>query len=208
MAHSLTQVLKFPLVTSDRRKSSIRGLLFDDQSWLIRYAYANVGTRFSSGLVAVPASSLRTPDWSRQVVETSLTFDQLSCAPRAETMRPVSRQRQLAWNRHYGWCDRVTYYDSSFPPAFPRREFREIDAKDDPHLRSSTDLMSYQVWAHSGYLGLLEDLFLEDLSWHIGSLLVKSGDWIYREKIVPSSSVVAISWGEGRVIVERVEPGC
>ncbi|MGB7171795.1 MAG: hypothetical protein WBD32_22510 [Acidobacteriaceae bacterium] len=68
--------------------------------------------------------------------------------------------------------------------------------------------MSYQVWAHSGYLGLLEDLFLEDLSWHIGSLLVKSGDWIYREKIVPSSSVVAISWGEGRVIVERVEPGC
>jgi hypothetical protein len=208
LAHSLAQVLKFPLVTSDRRKPAIRGLLFDDRSWFIRYVVANAGSRFSPCLVAVPAASLNTPDWSRQVVETSVTFDQLSGGPGAEAVRPVSRQQQLAWNRHFGWCDRETYYDNSLPPAFPRQEFCEMDGKDDPHLRSSTDLISYQVWDCGGYLGLLEDFFLDDVSWHIGSLLVKSGDWIYHEEVMPSSSVMAISWGQGRVVVERAAHAC
>ncbi len=208
MAHSLIQMLRFPVVTRDRRKPAIRGLLFDDRSWSIRYVVVNVGSWLSECLVVVPAASLRTPDWSRQIVETRLTFDQLSCAPGVETVRPVSRQQQLAWNRHFGWCDRDTHYGNAFPLGFPRQEFRDVEGKDDPHLRSSTDLISYEVWDSSRYVGVLQDFFLEDHSWHIDSLLVKAGDWVFHEEFVPSSRVVAISWGQGRVVVEGMAYAC
>ncbi|MGA7524090.1 MAG: hypothetical protein WBW84_16680 [Acidobacteriaceae bacterium] len=121
-----------------------------------------------------------------------MTLDELSCGPGAETVRPISRQQQLT-------------YDSWFPAAFPRREFCEKDGQDDPHLRSSTDLISCRVWNSSRYMGLLEDFFLEDHSWHISSLLIKMGDWVYHEKCVPSSKAVAISWGNGRVRVDTMQ---
>lgn len=203
MAHSLARLLNCPIVTRNGTKPAIRDLLFDDRSWSIRYVIANVGKRFSPRLVAVPAGYLNIPDWAGQIVETNLTFDELARGRAAETVRPVSRQRQLAWNRHFGWRERSGYSSRSIPPAFPRREFREKNSQDDPHLRSCVDLISYQVWDPSGYLGLLEDFIVDDLSWHIGYLLVRAGDWIYRENLVPSSGVAAISWGQGRVVVGR-----
>jgi hypothetical protein len=204
LANSLSQMLQFPVVTADRRKPAIRGLLFDDQSWCIRYVVANVGGSFSPRLVAVPVASLKIPHWSRQIVETNLTLDELSCGLPAETVRLVSRQRQLAWNRHFGWRERETYSDSSFPPDLPRQEFREADGTDDPHLRSTKDLISYQVWDSDECLGLLEDFFVDNQSWHIGYLLVRERNMIHHERFLPSSSVVAISWGRGRVDVACV----
>ncbi|HEY6446114.1 MAG TPA: hypothetical protein VIY53_06615 [Acidobacteriaceae bacterium] len=200
MSHSLSQMLAFPVVTADRRKAAIRSFLFDDQTWSIRYVVVDPGRHFPIRTVPIPVSALRTPDWSRGIIETDLSLEEVARSADAEEVRPVSRQRQLAWNKHFGWGNEDTYSDA-FRAAFPRQEFRDVDDKDDPHLRASTDLISYQVWDSGESLGSLEDYFVDDFAWHIGYLLVRAGGWTYQEKFVPSSSVRAISWGQGRVVV-------
>jgi len=73
---------------------------------------------------------------------------------------------------------------------------------DDPHLRGTVDISSFQIWDSRGYVGLLEDFFLGDSAWHIPYLLVRAGDWIFTEKIVSTLNVVGISWGQHRVTLD------
>ena len=200
MAHSLSQVLGFAVVTADRRKAAIRSFLFDDRSWAIRYVVVDRGRHAPVHAVTIPVSRFQSPNWSQASIETELSLQELVGGADAEAVLPVSRQRQLAWNRHFGWGNNDAYPDV-FPAAFPRQEFREAGGENDPHLRSSNDLISYQVWASGELLGSLEDFFVDESSWHIGYLLVKAGGWTYDERFVPSSSVTSISWGQGRVVV-------
>ncbi len=120
----------------------------------------------------------------------------------------MTRQRELAWNRHFGWRGQDHEFRGSAAPIFPRREFRNAGSGDDPHLRPPTDLISYQVRGVCGFPGVLEDFLLDGASWHINYPVIRAGEWIFHEKLVPSSSVTALSWREGRVIVDRTARAC
>lgn len=199
--HSLATVADLPLLTADGERRAIRTFLLDDRSWLIQYLVVDVGKWFAPRLVVLAADRVDLPDWNAKIIRAHLTADELLACPDAETVKPVSRQQQLAWNRHFGWPDDSRHWSGPSSKDSPWREF-QVTGPDDPHLRRSQDLISYQIWGTNGYLGLLEDFFLEDASWHIGYLLVRAGDWIYREKMVSTSNVVAISWGQHRVVLD------
>src|SRR5690242_3378754 len=129
--HSLATLLEFPLVTSDGERRPIRSFLFDDRSWLIRYLIVDAGRWYAPRRVVIPASEVEVPDWKNKIVPARMTRDQLLSSPGLDSIRPVSRQQQLAWNREFGWPDRDPYWCG---PAAAGRHFR-IQGKDDPHLR-------------------------------------------------------------------------
>jgi hypothetical protein len=200
--HHLSTLLGCPLITADGKRRAIRNFLFDDRSWQVRYLVVDAGKWFTPRLVVVPTSAVNLPDWTGKIIRTHLTAQEISACPHAETVRPVSSQQKLAWNRHFGWRDKDPNWSGPSTIDFPRREFNVSDHCGDPHLRRTRDLISYQVWTEDGYLGLLQGFLLGDGSWHIGYFLARTGDWIYGEKVLSSSSVVGISWGQGRVLVE------
>lgn len=200
--HGLRTLLQIPLVTADGRKSAIRNFLFDDRSWLIRFLLVDAGKWFAPHIVAVPTDAVNPPDWLQMTVTSRLTAAELLTSPDAETIRPVSQQKRLAWMRHFGWREHDLNWCAPSSLHLPCREFDGHTQGDDPHLRRTGDLISYQVWAKNGYLGLLEGFFLKDASWHIGYLLARTGDWIYGEKMIPSSNVISISWGQKRVVLD------
>lgn len=204
MAHSLIRALDFPLLTADHKKRAIRRFLFDDCTWSIRYALVEVGTWHASRLVAVPTQALNLPDWNEGVVQTAITLEELARHPDADTVRPVCRQQQLAWKKHYGWDDEEHFGWGPSLAALPRTDLHLKANGDDPHLRSTEHLLSYQVWRDNGYVGLLKDYLVDDHGWAIEYLLVKVGDWTYYEQLIPCSDVSAISWGERRVVLHRV----
>lgn len=195
--HSLATLLEFPLVTSDGERRPIRSFLFDDRSWLIRYLIVDAGRWYAPRRVVIPASEVEVPDWNNKIVPARMTRDQLLSSPDLDSVRPVSRQQQLAWNREFGWPDRDPYWCG---PAAAGRQFR-IQGKDDPHLRRTTDLATYEIWGKDGCLGILEGFFLRVGSWRIDYLLIRSGQWTFREKVVPTLQVVSISWAQHRVEV-------
>lgn len=197
MFHSLAMLQEFPLVTTDGEKRPIRSFLFDDRSWTIHYLNVDAGRWYAPRPVVIPASAVEVPDWSQRKVPARLSLEQLLASPEADTIRPVARQQQLAWNRAFGWPDRDSYWCG---PAAPGMEFR-LEGRGDPHLRRTDDLASYEIWGAQGRLGVLEGFFLKDGSWHIEYLLIRSGEWTFREKVVPTLQVSSISWGRHRVTV-------
>lgn len=197
MFHSLAALLEFPLVTNDGEKRAIRGFMFDDRSWVVRYLIVETGRWYSSRRVVIPASAVAPPNGDDKTLAARLNLDQLLASPRADSVRPVSRQQQIAWNRKFGWPDRSPYWCGR---AATGMEFDAVGT-DDPHLRRTEDLATYEIWGRDACLGMLDGFFLKNDSWHIEFLLIRAGQWTFREKVVPTLQVVSISWGQHRVTV-------
>jgi hypothetical protein len=204
MFHDLTGLIGVPVITTDGEKRLVRNFLFDDRTWSIGYLVVDAGTWLAPRQVVVPISALEPPDWRRRLIAARITLTDLLGSPEAETIRPVSRQQQLAWNRHFGWPEGDPYWCG--PPSAPGREF-SLQGKDDPHLRRALDLTSYQVWEDDDSLGLLGGFFVEEGSWHIGYLLVRSGEWVYRDRMITTRNVESISWGQHRVLLDSADNG-
>lgn len=203
MFHHLGTLMGAPVITSDGEKRHVRNFLFDDRSWLIRYLVVDAGTWLAPRQVVLPTSKLDLPDWRRKLITARITMAELLSSPDAESVKPVSRQQQLAWNRHFGWPEDNPYWSGPGSTLAPGREFR-LQEQDDPHLRRTLDLTSYQVWGDDGCLGVLEGFFVEEGSWHIGYLLVRSRDWVYRDRMISTVHVAGISWGQHRVLLDGV----
>jgi hypothetical protein len=201
MFHDLASLIAVPIITSDGEKRQVRNFLFDDRTWFISHLVVEAGTWLAPRQVVVPIAAIDPPDWKRRLITARLTTAEFLSSADAETMRPVSRQQQLAWNAHFGWPEGDRYWCG--PPSAAGREFPQ-QAQDDPHLRRALDLTSYQVWEDDGSLGVLESFFVEEDSWHIGYLLVRSGEWLYRDRMISTNNVASISWGQQRVLLDGV----
>jgi hypothetical protein len=197
--HSLSAMLQFPLVTADGEKRPIQGVLFDDRSWLIRYLVIVGGNWLAPRPVVVSTSAVEVSDWTMKHTRTQLTLQQVLSSPPAETVRPVSRQQELAWSRHFGWPQEEARWH--MPAIAARREF-EGSGEDDPHLRRAGDLKGYEVWGVEGSIGQLKSYLVQDRSWHIGYLAVRARDWVHGEQVIPTQRVCEVSWGEHRVWLE------
>jgi hypothetical protein len=79
-----------------------------------------------------------------------------------------------------------------------------VHTKEDPHLRSAEDVVGYQVWAKDDAIGRLENFIVDEASWHIGYLDVKTGDWLHCSSILVSTRWVrSVSWADHRVTLDR-----
>ena len=61
-------------------------------------------------------------------------------------------------------------------------------------------MLGYHVWATDGDFGILEGFVMDEASWHLGYLDVKSGGWLQnRSVLVPTRWVQSVSWADFRV---------
>jgi len=197
--HTLGMLSGVPVVTADGEKRPIQGFLFDDRSWLVRYLVVEAGNWLAPQTVVLSTAAVNVPDWKAKRVRTQLTLQQVLGSPPAETVRPVSRQQELAWSRHFGWPDEEARWH--FPAIAAQWEF-EGGAADDPHLRRAGDLKGYEVWGPQGALGQLQGYLVGDRSWHIAYLAVRARQWAHGEQVISTRRVCGISWGEHRVWLE------
>jgi hypothetical protein len=105
---------------------------------------------------------------------------------------------------YYGW---PAYWQDRSNPDFPvgslpaGREF-PVHSHEDPHLRSAEDVAGYEVRATDGELGHVQSFIVDEGSWHIGYLDVKTGDWLHRRSmLVPTRLVTSVSWAHHRINV-------
>jgi hypothetical protein len=202
MFTSVTTLMKIPLVTTDGDQHQVRSLLFDDRSWTICFLVATAGSWLSRRPVVIRTSDTDGPDWTKKVIAAKLTHQELVRCADISRVKPVSQQQQLALKRYFGWPDSESgwYVPAALVPA--QREF-PAQANDDPHLRNTVDLLGYEVWSAGQRVGILSDFIMEPNSWHIKSLSVKVGDWVYHEeRFIPTPIVQSISWGMHRVILD------
>lgn len=203
MLHELKALVGSQVLATDGRIGSIRTFLFDDRSWMVRYMVVDVGGWLHRKEVVLTMASLQQPDWKNRIFHVSLTKQQVHDSPAVDTEKPVSLQQELAMRDYFGqlacWVDLEMGMS-----AIPTGVEYPVQTTEDPHLRSTWDMLGYEVCAADGVVGRLEGFVIDEASWHLGYLDVKAGNWLRdRSVLIPTQWVDSVSWGNRSVCLHH-----
>ena len=215
MLRSIKQLYEDKLGASDGDVGKVKDFYFDDQNWAVRYLVAETGTWLTGRLVLLSPHALGSLEQDRKVLRVNLTRKQIENSPSIELHKPVSRQYEEEYYRYYGW----PYYwqgdglwgMSGFPilelPANtpPSGHPAPIDPKrecSDAHLRSTQAVNGYHIKASDGTIGHVCDFLMDNQSWVIRQLVIKTGHrFTGKEVLIPVNKVDRISYDESTVFV-------
>jgi uncharacterized protein YrrD len=208
MLHDLKTLTGSSVIASDGEIGTVRNFLFDGLSWTIRYLVVDVGTWFKRRDVVLAISVVEQPDREKRTINVRLMREQVRDSPDVDTEKPVSRQQAIAMEEYWG---KMAYWVSTHLEGgalIPTGRKYPVHTIEDPHLRSAWDLLDYEVCATDGEIGRLEGIIMDEVSWHIGYLDVKAGDWLHgRSLLIPTRWVKSVSWADCRINLHHSRDG-
>jgi uncharacterized protein YceK len=215
MLRSIKQLCGDKLGASDGEIGHVKDFYFDDQTWAIRYLVADTGSWLPGRQVLISPHAFGSLQPAGSLLLVHLTRKQIEHCPPIESHKPVSRQYEEEYYRYYGW----TFYwqgeslwgMSGFPildlPANPAPSEQtaasgQTRAGPDAHLRSTQAVKGYCLQSSDGIIGHVCDFLMDDQSWAIGQLVIRTGNrFSGREVQVPTSKVDRISYEDSAVFV-------
>lgn len=215
MLTNLKDISGHKLAATDGEIGSVKDFYFDDQSWVVRYLVADTGSWLTGRLVLLSPHAVGRFDESAKVLPVGLTKKKIEDSPSIETHKPVSRQYEVEYYRHYGW---PTYWDgggmwgiSGFPVPMPLspeqlQADRQAHRRDDHHLRSVNAVTGYAIQATDGEIGTVSSFMVDDKSWALGGMVVETGKWYAgKEILILTDRIAHISYEQSKVFVNLTQ---
>jgi hypothetical protein len=215
MLKSITQLYGHKLGASDGDIGQVKDFYFDDRNWVVRYVVADTGSWLSGRKVLLSPHAFGSLHREGNTLLVALTRKQIEDSPSIDSHKPVSRQFEEEYYRHYGWPfywqGDALWGMSGFPilelPSEPPPR-ESSSAKEPPsqlaadHLRSTKAVHGYNVDASDGTIGHVCDFMVADRSWAIEQLLIKTGHRLSGTEVaIPTGKVERISWDQSTVFV-------
>jgi len=231
MLFAVTGLRGCPVESVDGRVGSVKDILFDDQSWKVRWMVVDTGHWLLGRQVLIHPSAIAPLDLALPakrvlpmmsmgdtlVVSVRLTKQQIEASPEARQDEPVTKQMETGLYDHYGWDPAwgTTYFGASDiaaplldPLIFSEAAARQAAGKEshrgdgDPHLRSVASVNGYHVHATDGELGHVENFLADDVNWDIRYLVIATRNWWLGKHVqLAPYAVKGIDWSEHRINV-------
>jgi len=219
MLCSIQQLDGFQLAASDGVIGHARELYFDDEQWVVRHVVADTGGWLSVRKVLISPHAIVRIDAARRQLDVALSRRQIQDAPGIDTDRPVTRQQEIPYYDHYGypyyWAGSGLWGVEALPQAgepllgsqrgagLPDEVAEAIAVAEraaaDGHLRSSAEVIGYDVEASDGAIGHIADFLFDDRSWQIRYAVVDTRHWLPgRRVLVPPRSIINMDWNKRR----------
>lgn len=189
---------------TDGKVGSVHDILFDDNSWKLRYLVIRSGIWLDERMVLVPPQSFMYAEESAQELHTSLSCEQIRQSTPLENDPPVYLQHQIdtaatlptLWMAYGGLHD--PFLPTYVPPAIPAPEAAG-DARPkpnyDPHLRSVHQISGYRLEDDQGEAGQVVDLLVDNEAWMLRYVVIRTGSWFSRQqRLLTVSHIDAINW--------------
>jgi len=211
MLHSIQQRYGEKLRASDGEIGHVRDFYFDDKNWTVRYIVADTGRWLAGRQVLISPHALGHLYPNGKVLLVNLTRQQIEESPSIDEHKPVSRQHEEEYHRHYGY----PYYAESWPlwglaeypvsvPPQPPTAAKQRGV--DSHLRSARVVRGYNVEASDGGIGGVGDFLIDGRTWVLREIVVETGRWCSRKEIsIPTDKISRISYDESSVYVESTK---
>jgi len=216
MLQSIKHLYGNKLGASDGDIGHVKDFYFDDQNWVIRYLVADTGTWLPGRRVLLAPHAFGSLHQDGKVLCANLTRKQIEDGPSIEAHKPVSRQYEEEYYRYYGW---PYYWQGSGlwgMSGFPILELPAESLSGEPatvshchpgegadaHLRSTHTVSGYHVEATDGTIGHVCDFLMDNQSWAIRQLVIKTGHRLSgKEMQILTSTVDRISYDDSTVFV-------
>ena len=212
MLRSIQKLDGIRILAAYQEVGTVEEAYFDDEQWVVRYLVADTGGWLGGRRVLISPYAVQSIDWQNCALWVNLTRDQVEGSPGIDTDKPVSRQQEAEYHRHYGYPQ---YWPSatfwawgampviSAPDPRIREEMetrRRADARRagaDTHLRSSRAVNGYRIEASDDLIGHVADFLFDEETWAIRYLVVDTRNWLHgREVLVFPRWIRAVSWSE------------
>lgn len=213
MLRSTKEINGYVLKARDGEIGRCKDFLFDDEFWTVRYMVADTGKWLPGRRVLISPISLDEPDWVTKHFPIRLTKKQIEDAQGLDEDKPVSRQYEVEYYKHYGWPNYWHGVDVWGTEAFPCPLYDEMIPEDvtdegisgDEHLRSVDEVTGYHLQAIDGEIGHVEDFILDDETWTIRYIVVDTRNWLPGKKVLVSPAwFESIDWAENKVNVDLI----
>jgi hypothetical protein len=211
MLQSLKQLYGHKLGASDGEFGAVNDFYFDDKNWAVRYVVVDTGAWLPGRQVLVSPHAFGSLHQLGKDLLVNLTRRQIEDSPSIDLHKPISRQFEEDYYRHYGW---PCYWQgdgmwgmSAFPilelPPQPSAAAGGPPAKrPDANLRSTRAVHGYHIKASDATSGHVCDFMMDTRSWAIGELIVKVGHRFSGKEVqLPTSKVERVSYEESTVHV-------
>ena len=188
----------------------LQELYFDDRNWSVRYLVIKTGGWLLGREVLLAPAAIGDINDANGTLSATLTTEQIERSPLVDMANPLSREFEIAYFQHFQWAPYwepgPTMWGGSVPyPGTPPVNFDTVlpaDAPHNPHLRSSKEVIGYDIHASDGAIGHVEDLIVDDQDWIVRYVQADTKNWLPGKRILLQiMRIDHISWAERSVAV-------
>lgn len=181
-----TQELKsYAIGATDGEVGKVTDIIFDDQSWVVRYLVVDTGSWLARRKVLISPYAVQRADWDDKRLPVSLTMQQVKNSPNIDADMPVSRQHEMAYADYY-----------HYPYYWRADGFWGEDA----HLRSCKSVLGYHMHASDGDMGHVQSMLVDEATWAIRYLVVDTSNWWMGHKVLlPPEWITLVNWADSSV---------
>lgn len=183
MIRSAKELLGYSVKAVDGEKGTAKNILFDEETWTIRYLEVDLGSFFHEKRVLISTQHFKTPDAGEQHFPINLTMTQIEHAPDLEEDLPVSLEYEKQLLSHYelqpywplntaGFAGRESMFSPNNPFRTPKKIVDEV--RINTHLRSFQEITRYKILAADDRFGHVEDLLVDDRNWQIVYAVIRT----------------------------------
>jgi sporulation protein YlmC with PRC-barrel domain len=216
----------FVIRAKDGEIGHVKDVLFDDESWNIRYLVIDTSRWLFGQKVLISPDAFSVSDLTHdQVLVTDLTKQQIEDSPDLSEHLPVSRQYEEALHAFYGWTPywgvpttlagwpypdaTITSPDGSieeanFPPIWQRLA-QQRSEQFDAHLRSIKAIKGYRIQTldnEDDHFGQVSDAVITTDDWAVLDLVLDSNRWLPGGKQVSCSPMFVSRIAEDRRVLK------
>jgi len=216
MLQSIKQLYGNKLGATDGDIGQVKDFYFDDHDWTVRYVVAETGNWLPGRQVLLSPHAFVRIDSSGKLLPVNLTRKQIEGSPSIDLHKPVSRQYEEKYHQYFDW---PFYWQGEgiwggmmgFPglrtpaipllpePAAAGPQARRAAAQ----LRSAQAVNGYHLQSRDGIVGHVCDFMMDNESWAISQLVVKTGHrFTGKEVRIPVGKVDRISYDDSTVFVD------
>ncbi|MDY0165607.1 MAG: PRC-barrel domain-containing protein [Thermoguttaceae bacterium] len=184
---------------TDGGLGKVKDLLFDRESWRIRYLDVDTGGWLPGRHVILSPEVIQYADYAAQRLRTRLTPEQVENSPSLESHLPLSRKYEIETAQYFAW---EAYWAHVEPAA------EEPEAGIDANLFNIQAVCRYQIETADGKIGHVDDFIIDDgaldgVPWEIRYLAVDTRHWFPgRQVLVPPIWAESIDFSTRRVHME------
>jgi hypothetical protein len=196
---------------TDGAIGELADLLFDDQTWQVRWLVVDTGRWLNGRRVMIHPASLARLDMDSASLKVQLTRSQIRNSPLIDTEEHISTEMERSLHRYYGHdpvaCGALFCREpiaraagSSFGRnhgSVASMAARQRRNAAQPHLRSLAEVEGYRVRATDGESSFLNNVIVDDEAWCVKSLVIDVPSWFTVRHVVVSVAMVEwFSWPE------------
>lgn len=208
MLYEVKTLKNYSLCSLNGEIGKAKEFYFDDHHWTVRYLVADTGKWLMDKKVLLSPYALNGVSKVERCISINLTKKQIENSPSPASDKPVSRQFEDEYYKHFGWP--VYYFGSDIwgrsplliPVKKAEKERNQEKERWDSQLRSTHDVSGCKIEALDGEVGIIEDFIIDDKTWEIRYLIVDTKDWWPGKRILVAPQWIEnVNWGDSKIFV-------